>query len=97
MRLQCGNGSDRHCGRAFGGLFVGRGLPGIAKGYNAIFIQMTTKVQNGTIRYVRPATAAKMFLGLAENEGQYPGAIASATVGYGVGQIAGLPTPCECK
>ncbi|MFH1148210.1 MAG: SpvB/TcaC N-terminal domain-containing protein [Pseudomonadota bacterium] len=51
---------------AAAGLVPGLRIPGITQGrnsYNAIYKQMITKFQNGTISKVTPETAIKMFVG----------------------------------
>lgn len=77
---------------AVGGKFAGRMRPGINAGrdsYNAIFRQMVTKFQNGTISTVSARTGVKMFLGRAVDTAFFEGTIIVAPVANGA--LAALP------
>jgi type VI secretion system secreted protein VgrG len=70
----------------FTGIIPGLKIPGITKGrgsYNAIYKQMTTKFQNGTISSVTPKTAMKMFVGRATDTSFLPGTITATGASFG--------------
>ena len=67
------------------GLIPGFKIRGITLGrgnYNAIFKQMATKFQNGTISRVSLRTAGKMFVGRSANTGVLPGIVVGAAGSY---------------
>ena len=67
------------------GLIPGLKIPGITQGrgsYNAIFKQMTTKFQKGTISDVTSKTAAKMFVGRATSTSFLPGSLVATEAGF---------------
>lgn len=75
---------------ALTGFIPGIKIQGITSGrgsYNAIFRQMGTKFQNGTISNVSAQTAGKMFIGRAVNTSLLPGAGAGAVAGFGAGKL----------
>lgn len=63
-----------------------------ANSYNAIYKQMTSKLQAGTISGVTPSTATKMFIGRATDTGLFTGTIGGVTIGNGIANITGGAT-----
>ena len=69
-------------------------VPGLNSGrnsYNAIFNQMRTKFQNGTIRTVTPKTAAKMALGRLHHTGAVTGTFVGSTGGVFISSLPANP------
>jgi len=78
------------------GYIPGVKIPGITQGrnsYNAIFNQMVTKFENGTISSVTTQTAAKMFVGRAVDTSLVPGAAVAATAGFGYSELMNNDNP----
>lgn len=68
------------------GLIPGLRIPGLTKGrgnFNAIYKQLVTKFQNGTISSVTPQAAAKMFVGRATSTSFLPGTITATGASFG--------------
>ena len=68
------------------GLIPGAKVPGITQGrnsYNAIYKQMVTKFENGTISNVSTETAMKMFVGRTTDTSFIPGTIAATGASFG--------------
>jgi hypothetical protein len=103
--------TGRQCGFDFGSLAtetaVG-GLTGVLFGssakdgitvgrnsYNAIYKQILTKFENGTITRVSPTTAAKMFVGRATDTGAFTGTMGGAAIGGGLSALSSQGS-CGC-
>jgi RHS repeat-associated protein len=81
------------------GLFGGVSAKGLTAGrgsYNAIYNQMVTKFERGTISNVSLQTAGKMFAGRAANTGLVPGAVVGGAIGA-VRSAAGNGGSCSCN
>jgi RHS repeat-associated protein len=82
------------------GFFGSLSYPGLTTGrnsYNAIFNQMRTKLQKGTISKLRPQTAAKMFAGNAAATGLFPGAIVGSAIGQVRNAASMTGRGCGCQ
>ncbi|MBL8188224.1 MAG: IPT/TIG domain-containing protein, partial [Acidobacteria bacterium] len=77
-------------------------IPGINSGrnsYNAIYKQMVTKFENGTISNVSSQTALKMFAGRGYDQGLFMGVVPGATISSkspAVGIINPSELECPC-
>jgi type VI secretion system secreted protein VgrG len=75
------------------GFIPGVRIPGITAGrgsYNSVFKQMTTKLQNGTIRRVTPCTAFKMVVGRMVDTATVPGAGAAVVASFSRSKVQKL-------
>lgn len=87
---------------ALTGFIPGIKIQGVTAGrgsYNAIFRQIGTKFQNGTISNISSQTAGKMFVGRAVNTSLIPGVGAAAVATYGVEKLSnnGGDVDCGCR
>jgi RHS repeat-associated protein len=82
------------------GFIPGARVPGVTSGrnsYNAIYKQMVTKFENGTISDVSAGTAAKMFAGRAVDKALVPGTGAAAAAGVGGAGYFSSERNCPCR
>jgi hypothetical protein len=83
---------------AAAGLFPGAQVPGLDVGrnsMNALYKQMVTKLENGTISSVSASTAAQMLIGRAAATGLVPAAIAAGAAGGMERSPAGRKDRCQ--